>query len=71
MLLFRSEEHAGRWREARGFPDARTLSLETGWKLARAWYARKLDPGWRRHTVEEAEALFAELGLTGEFWRLR
>jgi alkylmercury lyase-like protein len=71
MLLFRSEEHAGHWREAHGFPDARTLSLETGWKLARAWYARKLDPEWRRHTVEEAEALFAELGLAGDFWRLR
>jgi hypothetical protein len=71
MLLFRSEEHAGSWREARGFPDARTLSLETGWKLARAWYGRKLEPDWRRHTVEEAEALFAELGLAGDFWRLR
>lgn len=71
MLLFRSVEHARSWRDARGFPDATTLSLETGWKLAQAWYAGKLDPEWRRHTVEEAEALFAELGLTGDFWRLR
>ena len=71
MLLFRSEEHARSWREARGFPDAQTISLETGWRLARAWYARKLRPDWRRHTLEEAEALFAELGLDGEFWRLR
>ena len=71
MLLFRSEEHAGNWREARGFENAKPLSLETGWKLARAWYARKLEPDWRRHTVEEAETLFAELGLTGDFWRLR
>jgi hypothetical protein len=71
MLLFRSDEHASNWREARGFPGAKTLSLEIGWKLARAWYRRKLEPDWRRHTVEEAEALFAELGLTGDFWRLR
>jgi hypothetical protein len=71
MLLFRSEEHARRWREASGFPEARTLSLETGWRLARAWYARKLEPDWRRHTVEEAEALFADLELSGDFWRLR
>ncbi len=71
MLLFRSEEHAQSWRDARGFPDATTLSLETGWKLAQAWYGRKLDPDWRRHTVDEAEALFAQLGLRGEFWRLR
>jgi Alkylmercury lyase len=71
MLLFRSEEHAANWREARGFIGARTLSLETGWKLARTWYGRKLEPDWRRHTVEEAEALFADLGLTGGFWQLR
>ena len=71
MLLFRSEEHAGHWRDARGFAGAKTLSLETGWKLARAWYARKLEADWRQHTLDEAEALFAELGLTGDFWRLR
>jgi len=71
MLLFRSEEHAGHWRDDRGFADATTLSLETGWKLARAWYERKLEPDWRRHSLEEAEAVFAELGLTGDFWRLR
>ncbi len=71
MLLFRSEEHARQWRDARGLPGATSLSLETGWRLARAWYTRKLDPDWRRHTIEEAEALFAGLGLTGEFWRLR
>jgi hypothetical protein len=71
MLLFRSEEHAGHWRSDRGFPAAKTLSLDTGWRLARAWYARKLAPEWRRHTVEEAEQLFADLGLTGDFWRLR
>jgi Alkylmercury lyase len=71
MLFFRSEDHASNWRETRGFPGARTLSLETGWKLARAWYSRKLEPEWRRHSVEEAETLFAELDLTGDFWRLR
>jgi hypothetical protein len=71
MLLFRSEEHAVSWREARGLPEALTLSLETGWRLARAWYAHKLEPEWRRHTVEEAAALFADLGLAGDFWRLR
>jgi hypothetical protein len=70
MRLFRSEEHARGWREARGLSGAQTLSLETGWKLARAWYGRKLEPDWRRHTAEEAEALFAGLGLTGDFWRL-
>lgn len=71
MLLFRSEEHAARWRQTHDLPDAATISLEVAWRLATAWYEHKLDPEWRRHTLEEAEALFAELGLVGEFWRLR
>ncbi len=46
-------------------------ALETAWRLAEAWHGHKLDPDWRRHTLEEAEALFIQLGLVGEFWRLR
>jgi hypothetical protein len=46
------------------------MRLEIGWTLARAWYARTLEPDWQRHTLEEAEALFAGLGLCGDFWRL-
>jgi len=50
---------------------ANVLSLDQAARLAHAWYARKLAPDWRRHTVEEAEALFATLRLDREFWRLR
>jgi hypothetical protein len=70
MLLFRSEEHARRWRERRGLTRADTLALRQAARLADAWYQRKLARDWRRHTVDEAEALFAELGLDAEFWRL-
>ncbi len=68
MRLFRSEEHARRWQPG---PTADVLTLDQAARLARAWYAKKLTPGWRRHTAEEAEALFAQLGLDREFWRLR
>lgn len=71
MLFFRSEEHARRWRESAAPPAWTILSLDQSARLAYAWYAQKLAPEWRRHTVEEAEALFAELGLDPEFWRLR
>ena len=27
-----------------------------------------MDPNWRRATLEETEALLANLGLTGPFW---
>ena len=37
---------------------------------AHAWYRQKLAADWRRHTADEAEAIFTELGLDPEFWRL-
>jgi hypothetical protein len=40
-------------------------------RLARASYGGKLSPAWRRHTLEETEALLADVGLTGPFWNLR
>jgi hypothetical protein len=45
------------------------LSPATCWELARQWYQDRCQPGWRRRTVEEAHALFAALGLTGDFWK--
>ncbi|MGH2471067.1 MAG: hypothetical protein ACRDG6_01490 [Candidatus Limnocylindria bacterium] len=49
---------------------ASILSIDQAARLAHAWYARKLAPDWRRHTPDEAEALFARLGLEREFWRV-
>ena len=70
MLLFRSEEHVDVWYRARGIPRGASLTLEQQWELARIWYADRLSPVWRRRTAEEAEAVFASIGLTGDFWRL-
>lgn len=47
-----------------------TLTLETAWELARAWYGDRLDPTWRRRDPDETAALFRRLGLTGGFWEL-
>ena len=69
MLLFRSEEHIDAWYR-RGIARGATLTLEQQWQLARTWYADRTAPDFRRRTPEEAEAVFASLGLTGDFWRL-
>jgi hypothetical protein len=71
MLLFRSEEHIDRWCAARDMSRGGILTPDQAWKLARAWYKDKLKPDWRRHTLEEAEALLCEIGLSGSFWNLR
>jgi hypothetical protein len=70
MLLFRSEEHLEGWYRGQGIPRGATLTLEQQWELARIWYADRMSPDWRRRTAEEAEAVFARLGLAGDFWRL-
>lgn len=47
------------------------LGLDQTWRLAQAWYGddrRAID--WRRKTIDEAEALFADLGLASDFWNL-
>jgi hypothetical protein len=71
MLLFRGEEHIDRWCTQWNQPRGATLTIDQAWQLAQAWYGSKIDPAWRRFTVDEAEGLLANLGLKGPFWSLR
>jgi len=66
MLLFRSEEHV----ERAGKPKGAFMTPEQMWRLADTWYHDRADPSWRRRSPEEAEEVFAEIGLQGDFWRL-
>ena len=70
MLLFRSEEHLENWLRERTLDRGATLSVQQQWELARAWYGNRLDPGWRRRSADEAHAVFREVGLEGDFWKL-
>jgi len=68
MLLFRSEEHVGRWLAGRT-PGA-TISVATLCDLANAWWGDRLDPDWRPRTRDQNQAILDRLGLTGPFWTL-
>ncbi len=70
MLAFRSEAHVDEWCRQRGVEKGSVFALDQAWGLARAWYADKLSPDWRRATPDEAQRLFDDIGLTGDFWRL-
>jgi len=70
MLLFRSEQHVDQWCRQWNRTRGGTLSLQQGWRLAQLWYGDRLSPHWRPKTAVEAEAVFAEVGLVGEFWKL-
>ena len=41
------------------------------WTLVQPWYRGRLSREWRGRTVAQAEQILAEVGLTGEFWRMR
>ena len=71
MLIFRSEEHVDDWCRFRAMPHGGTMSPQQCWRLARAWYGDKLSPDWRRKTLDEAEAMLTDIGLTDRFWSLR
>jgi hypothetical protein len=69
MLLFRSEEHLENWL-GNGHARGAKLSMDQQWRLARAWFDGRHLPDWKRRTPQEAEAVFADVGLTGDFWHL-
>ena len=70
MRLFRSEEHVRRWSGDAGIPAGAIFTLDSLWTLAQHWFEDRLHPAWRRRTIDEAHAIFAQAGLTGPFWRL-
>ena len=70
MLLFRSEADVAAWCAATGEPRGDLLSLAQVWTLAQAWYGDRMHPGFRGRTVEQAMAIFAQAGLTSDFWQV-
>ena len=46
------------------------MTIPKAWDLSQRWYGNRLDPEFRRPTVEEARAIFEIVGLTGAFWSL-
>jgi len=70
ILFFRDETQVNVWSAVHGINRGAILPLQQAWTLARRWYGSALDPNWRRKTPHEAAALFDEVGLTGDFWRV-
>ncbi len=58
------------WLQATGSPRGYVMDLPTLWRLARGWYAGRLDRGYARREPAQAAAYFREVGLEGPFWGL-
>ena len=46
------------------------MTLPQAWDLSQRWYGNRLDADFKRPTADEAQAIFASVGLTGSFWCL-
>ncbi len=68
MNLFRSEEHLARWLAGR--EPGLTIPVTKLSELAHAWWADRVAPDWRPHSLEQNQGILDRLGLTDAGWRL-
>ena len=70
VLPFHTREDVARWCSRHGVHQGEPVPLSQVAALARIWYGRHADPGWKKWTVAEAEEIFQRVGLRSDFWRL-
>jgi hypothetical protein len=68
MLFFRSEERVNEWCRGHALPRRPLVTLDQLWQLAVAWYGDRITPDAHRPQPAEMRAIFARVGLLGEFW---
>ncbi len=69
MLFFRSEESLIEWLVAQKSSRGAVLSIPQLWELSQRWYQDRMSPQYHGRTIEQAQEIFKELGLTSEFWQ--
>jgi len=68
MLFFRSEDRVREWCAAGEHPMRPLVRMDQLWALATTWYSTRLEEHSRRPKPEEMRAVFAGIGLEGDFW---
>lgn len=66
--LFCSRTCVEAWLERTGHEPGSVMDLATLWRLARGWYAGRMEPGYVRREPAEAAEYFRSVGLSGSFW---
>ena len=67
MLLFRSEEWIELWCQRNNLERGEVLSVAQVWELSILWYQDRLFLDYHGRTIERAEEIFKQAGLTSEF----
>jgi hypothetical protein len=68
--LFCSPTCVDAWLAASGSQRGYVMDLATLWRLARGWYAGRLDRSYVRRDPSQAAEYFHGIGLHGPFWGL-
>ena len=70
MLPFRNASEIELWCQCHGLPRGEAVPLRQVADLATRWYGLHAERSWRKWTVEQAQSIFVECGLTSAFWEL-
>ena len=68
--LFCGEACVATWLVRTGHERGYVMDLATLWRLARGWYAGRLERGYQRREPSQARDYFRSVGLSGPFWGL-
>lgn len=70
IVFFRSEEALDTWLDAHNARRGAVFTILGLWQLTRRWYGDRLSPDFRGRTLEQAQSIFREAGLTSPFWQI-
>ena len=70
VIIFRNEAEVDEWCKQHNKPKGKVLPIEQMWELAKIWYGNYIDFDYKHKTKEIAQAMYTQVGLTGEFWEL-
>jgi hypothetical protein len=70
VLPFRNRNEIEQWCHRHGIPQGEAVPLKQVADLATRWYGPYAERSWRKWTMDQAQTIFTESGLTSEFWQL-
>jgi hypothetical protein len=70
MLVFENETQVDQWTARHQIPKGDVQPIEKIWSFSKKWYGNHLHPEWTKWSMEDAQRMFGDFGLTGHVWDL-
>jgi hypothetical protein len=59
-----------KWLDSSGNERGYVATAQTMFDLSRDWYEGRMSEEWEPPTARDAESIFTQHGLIGDFWKL-